>query len=131
MDVLAVYKAVADARERALNGEGPTLIESLCYRMGAHSMSGDDPKRYRGTEEADWVAKEPLTRFRKYLESKGLWSEAEEQKTIEEAQATVTEQIKKAETYEKMTIPDLIDSMFEVTPPHLEEQKAWFTKEGK
>ncbi len=44
----------------------------------------------------------------------------------DEAKATVNEQIKKAEQTEKMTIPGLIDSMFEVTPKHLEEQKADF-----
>jgi pyruvate dehydrogenase E1 component alpha subunit len=42
----------------------------------------------------------------------------------EEAKATVAEHIKKAEETAKMTIPGLIDSMFEQTPPHLEEQKA-------
>ncbi|TCS95944.1 pyruvate dehydrogenase (acetyl-transferring) E1 component subunit alpha [Hazenella coriacea] len=131
MDALAVYRAVSDARERALNGEGPTLIETLCYRMGAHSMSGDDPTRYRGEEQAAWEAKEPLVRFRKFLENKGLWSEQDEKKTVEEAQQVVAEALKKAETYKKMTIEGLIDSMFEVTPPHLEEQKKEYVKEGK
>ena len=47
MDPLAVYAAVHDARERAVNGEGPTLIETLTYRYGPHTMAGDDPTRYR------------------------------------------------------------------------------------
>src|SRR5699024_9122092 len=34
MDVLAVYAATKDARERAINGEGPTMIETLTYRYG-------------------------------------------------------------------------------------------------
>ena len=50
MDPLAVYAAVHDARERAINGEGPTLIETITYRYGPHTMAGDDPTRYR-TEE--------------------------------------------------------------------------------
>lgn len=61
MDVLAVYKATSDARKRALAGEGPTLIETLTYRYGAHSTSGDDPTRYRTSEEEDeWGKKTHL-----------------------------------------------------------------------
>ncbi len=47
MDPLAVYAATNDARDRAVNGEGPTLIETMCYRYGPHTMAGDDPTRYR------------------------------------------------------------------------------------
>ena len=47
MDPLAVYVAVKEARVRAINGEGPTLIETLTYRYGPHTMAGDDPTRYR------------------------------------------------------------------------------------
>jgi len=126
MDVLAVVKAVQDAAERGRNGEGATLIEAITYRFLPHSMSGDDPSKYRTKEEtAEWEAtRDPLTRFRTYLTAKGLWSEEEENKVVEEAKATVAEQIKKAEETEKMTDPGLIDSMFETTPAHLEEQKA-------
>ncbi|MCH5583382.1 pyruvate dehydrogenase (acetyl-transferring) E1 component subunit alpha [Shimazuella sp. AN120528] len=125
MDVLAVYQAVSKAKERAANGEGPTLIEALNYRIGPHSMSGDDPTRYRTKEEpTEWEQKEPLTRFRAYLEGKKLWTEEMETGVIEEAKNTVTAEIKKADQYPKMKIVDLIDSMYETTPPHLEEQKA-------
>jgi pyruvate dehydrogenase E1 component alpha subunit len=125
MDVLAVYKAVSDAAERARNGEGPTLVETLTYRYGPHTMAGDDPTRYRTKEETgEWEQKDPLIRFRKFLEQKGLWNEADETRVVEEAKAAVADAIKKADEAAKMTIPDLIDSMFETTPAHLEEQKA-------
>ncbi|WP_083964264.1 pyruvate dehydrogenase (acetyl-transferring) E1 component subunit alpha [Shimazuella kribbensis] len=125
MDVLAVYQAVAKAKERAANGEGPTLIEALNYRIGPHSMSGDDPTRYRIKEEpTEWEQKEPLARFRTYLEGKKLWTEEMETGVIEEAKNTVSQEIKKADQYPKMKMADLIDSMYETTPPHLEEQKA-------
>ena len=42
MDVLAVYAVTKQARDRALNGEGPTLIETMTYRYGPHTMAGDD-----------------------------------------------------------------------------------------
>ncbi|MBP1930952.1 pyruvate dehydrogenase (acetyl-transferring) E1 component subunit alpha [Ammoniphilus resinae] len=127
MDVLAVYKAVSNAAEQARNGEGPTLIEAITYRYGPHTMAGDDPSRYRNSkEEEEWKAKDPLIRFRKFLTEKGLWSEAEEYQVVEEAKLTIAEGIKKADETAQMTIPNLIDSMFETTPEHLEEQKREF-----
>ncbi len=61
-------------------------------------MSGDDPTRYR-TEELDneWEKKDPLVRFRKFLEGKNLWTEEEENKVIEEAKEDIKEAIKKAD----------------------------------
>ena len=49
-----------------------------------------------------------------------------EEETVEKAKQLVADEIKRAETVEKMTVPGLIDSMFEVTPPELEEQKAMY-----
>ena len=52
-----------------LNGNGPVLIETLTYRYGPHTLSGDDPTRYRSKEMDDeWVRKRiHYVRFRKYL----------------------------------------------------------------
>ncbi|RKD26756.1 pyruvate dehydrogenase (acetyl-transferring) E1 component subunit alpha [Ammoniphilus oxalaticus] len=133
MDVLAVYKAVADAAERGRSGGGPTLIEALTYRFGPHTMSGDDPTRYRtNEEESKWETKDPLIRFRKFLENKGIWTAEDEDRVVEEAKEAVSEAIKQADAVEKMTVPGLIDTMFEIAPPHLEEQKkAYLAKEGE
>ena len=96
MDALAVYAATAEARERAVNGEGPTLIETLTFRYGPHTMAGDDPTRYRTKEdENEWEQKDPLVRYRKFLENKGLWSEEEENKVIEDAKEQSNKQSKK------------------------------------
>lgn len=133
MDVLAVYAATKHARERAINGEGPTLIETLTYRFGPHTMSGDDPTRYR-TEEMDneWEKKDPLVRFRKYLESKKLWSEEDENKVIEEAKEDIKKAIKQAEQYPKQKVTDLISNMFEKLPANLQEQmEIYKEKESK
>jgi pyruvate dehydrogenase E1 component alpha subunit len=126
MDVLAVYRAVREAAERARNGEGATLLELLTYRYRPHSMADDATKYRTKDEEGDWARKDPLVRFGKYLEAKGLWSEEETARVKEEAKQVVNEQIKKAESVENMTVAGLIDSMFETTPKQLEEQKADF-----
>lgn len=66
-DPLSVYEAVKHARERAISGEGPTLIEAVTDRMTAHS-SDDNDRLYRTKEELDKVKKaDCVLRFRKYL----------------------------------------------------------------
>lgn len=126
MDVLAVIKAVQDAAERGRNGEGATLIEAVTYRFRPHSLSDDATKYRTKEEEGQWNEKDPIARLAKYLEKKGLWTDEDTARVKDEAKAKVNEQIKKAEQTEKMTVSGLIDSMFEQTPKHLEEQKADF-----
>ncbi len=133
MDVLAVYAATKHAREKAINGGGPTLIETICYRYGPHTMAGDDPTRYR-TEDLDseWEKKDPLIRFRKFLESKNLWSEEEENKVIEQAREDIRAAIKQADEYPKQKVTDLINNMFEDLPYNLQEQlEEYQAKESK
>ncbi|MGG4045683.1 MULTISPECIES: thiamine pyrophosphate-dependent dehydrogenase E1 component subunit alpha [Paenibacillus] len=74
-DALAVYKAVKEARERAVRGEGPTLIEALMYRLSPHSTSDND-LAYRTKEEVEenWK-KDGIVRFKQYLISCGIWDE--------------------------------------------------------
>lgn len=74
-DPLVVYKAVKEARERAVAGEGPTLIEAVMYRLSPHSTSDND-LAYRSKEEVEeHRAKDGLPRYRQYLIDCGLWNE--------------------------------------------------------
>ena len=74
-DVLAVYRATKQAAERAYAGDGPTLIEALTYRIGAHSTA-DDPGRYRDDAEVEAArAFDPITRFRTWLVAQGIVDE--------------------------------------------------------
>jgi pyruvate dehydrogenase E1 component alpha subunit len=133
MDPLAVYSAVKEARERAINGEGPTLIETLTYRYGPHTMAGDDPTRYRTSDlDNEWEKKDPLVRFRKYLEKKGIWNEEKENEVIERAKEDIKEAIKKADEAPKQKVTDLMENMYEQMPKNLEEQYAIYKeKESK
>ncbi|RFU63433.1 pyruvate dehydrogenase (acetyl-transferring) E1 component subunit alpha [Peribacillus glennii] len=133
MDPLAVYAAVKDARERAINGEGPTLIETLTYRYGPHTMAGDDPTRYRTSDlDNEWEQKDPLVRFRKFLEKKGLWSEELENATIDQAKDDIKEAIKIADETPKQKVTDLMEIMYEDMPYHLKEQyEIYKEKESK
>lgn len=70
-DVLACHAVTQRALQRAREGQGPTLIEAVTYRMGAHTTS-DDPTRYREASEVEaWQAKDPIERVRLLLESEG------------------------------------------------------------
>ncbi|MBP2256913.1 pyruvate dehydrogenase E1 component alpha subunit [Virgibacillus campisalis] len=133
MDVLAMYAVTKHARERAINGEGPMLIEALTYRYGPHTMAGDDPTRYR-TEDLnnEWEKKDPIVRFRTFLESKKLWSEEEENKVIEQAKEDIKAAIKETDKYPKQKVTDLISNMYEELPQNLKEQmEEYKEKESK
>lgn len=71
-DVLASYAVTKRLLDNARSGGGPAFIEALTYRIGAHTTS-DDPTRYRENAELEeWMAKDPIIRFEKYLRSQGV-----------------------------------------------------------
>jgi 2-oxoisovalerate dehydrogenase E1 component alpha subunit len=75
LDPVACYHATATAAARARAGDGPTLIEARCIRLGPHTSDDDD--RYRSDEErAACVAADPLPAFRRHLLAWGALDEA-------------------------------------------------------
>ncbi len=71
-DLFAVFATVRDAVRRARDGEGPTLVEALTYRLGLHTTA-DDPARYEPREMHDaWVDRDPLRRMQLHLMSRGV-----------------------------------------------------------
>jgi len=128
-DVLAVYTAAREAVERARAGEGPTLIECVTYRLGVHTTA-DDPTKYRTQEEVTaWEQKDPLTRFRAYLEKKDLLEDGLEQRVDEE----IAEAVRR---FEATPPPDpllVFDHVYAEMPPHLRAQReelARWLREG-
>ena len=127
-DFLAVYAASAWAAERARRNLGPTLIEWVTYRAGAHSTS-DDPSRYRPAD--DWrrfPLGDPIARLRQHLTLLGAWSDEEHDATQKALDAEVAAALKEAERHGSLLdghIPPLA-SMFEDVyaemPPHLRDQ---------
>jgi len=74
-DVLAMYAATARARARGLAGDGPTLIEAVTYRLGAHTTA-DDPTRYVDSAAAEaWKTRDPLLRYGSWLRATGRWDD--------------------------------------------------------
>lgn len=88
-DVFEVYRVVREARERALRGEGPTLIEAMMYRLTPHSTSDNDLV-YRTKEEVEYHRDlDGLPKFRTYMIECGIWSEEQDEKLLEELAAIV------------------------------------------
>ena len=133
MDPLAVYAVTKKAREYAVAGNGPVLIETICFRYGPHTLSGDDPTRYQpeGIQD-EWAKKDPLIRFRNYLTAKGLWSEEKENEVIEATKEEIKEAIKEADKQPKQKVSFLLKTMFEEPTNVIQEQLDYFeAKENK
>lgn len=127
-DVLAVYKAVSEAAERARSGGGPTLIEALTYRLTPHSSS-DDPTRYR--DEATyqkWLKRDPVEIFRRHLRAKRVVSEAWEAKEQATIDAEVDVAIKEAEAGQLPAPETMFYDVYESVPDLLKDQAVELRK---
>ena len=121
-DAIAVYTASKDAVEKARRGGGPTMIECLTYRMGPHSSS-DDPNRYRTKEEIeDWREKDPIERFRVYLDSKNVWSKDYEAKLRSEIEAEIVQAISEGEKVPPPDLETMFTDVYHDLPWNLKEQ---------
>ncbi len=129
-DILACYAVIKEAVDRARAGLGPTFVECVTYRMGAHSTS-DDPTRYRSDAEVEaWGKKDPVLRFRRFLLKKGLVSDAFDA----ELEAAFTTQLSAAiATVEAAQAPradTLFDDVYAELPWHLREQQQELRSAG-
>jgi pyruvate dehydrogenase E1 component alpha subunit len=121
-DVLAMYAVTLEALDRARSGGGPTLIEAYTFRMLMHTTA-DDPKRYRKEEELRvWEAKDPLKRFRAYLERRGLWTAAWQAELEAKAAKMIDSAIAKAESAPPHAPEELFAHMYAEMPDELREQ---------
>jgi len=122
-DVLAIYSAVSQAVTRARSGGGPTFIEALTYRIGAHSTS-DDPTRYRSQEEVDrWVQRDPLLRLRRHLTARGALDDAADAALEEVLNAEIAAAIAEVEALGPPARETIFDDVYADLPWHLREQR--------
>jgi 2-oxoisovalerate dehydrogenase E1 component alpha subunit len=128
-DLLAVYAVTQWAAERARSGGGPTLIELVTYRGGAHSTS-DDPSRYRPQDEwASFPLGDPVERLRQHLGALGHWSDKQQAELETEMKEAVSAAWKEAVSYGTLTEPPFLDvrlmfeDVFAEMPEHLRLQK--------
>lgn len=110
-DAFAIYEAVKEARERAIRGEGPTLIEVMMYRLSPHSTSDND-LAYRTKEEVEenWK-KDGLLRMKTYLIDAGIWDEQRDQELKTELLQVMKDAIEYAD---KAPFPQPEDTLLHV-----------------
>ncbi len=128
-DYLAVYAVAKWAIERAHRNLGPTLIEYVTYRVGAHSTS-DDPAVYRPKTESDaWPLGDPVIRLKNHLIKQGAWSDARHKQAEAEILDTVVTAQKQAESHGtlhsggKPSVRDMFEGVYAEMPPHLRRQR--------
>jgi 2-oxoisovalerate dehydrogenase E1 component alpha subunit len=128
-DYLAVYAVAKWAIERARRNLGPTLVEYVTYRVGAHSTS-DDPSAYRPKTESDaWPLGDPVLRLKNHLIHRGMWSEERHKQAEAEILAEVIAVQKEAERHGTLhsgahpSARDMFEGVYQEMPPHLRRQR--------
>jgi pyruvate dehydrogenase E1 component alpha subunit/2-oxoisovalerate dehydrogenase E1 component alpha subunit len=126
-DLFAVQRVVKEAADRARAGEGPTFIECLTYRVGAHSTS-DDPSRYRDESITErWRSeRDPVLRLETWLAAEGLRNAADVERLQQDAFEKVDAAVKTVESLPGVERQSLIEDVYRETPDELRRQwAAW------
>src|SRR5262249_29677063 len=122
-DILAVRHVLHQAVERARAGEGPTFVEGVTYRIGAHSSS-DGPPRYRTDEEVEaWRRKDPIERFHKFLLARGTVTDDDRKRIEDGVDAEIVAAIKEVEPLPPPARESLFEDVYAEVPWHLREQR--------
>ncbi len=125
-DVLAVHHVTREAVNRARQGDGPTLIEAMTYRIKPHTTS-DDPGRYRSeTEALVWSdERAPLRRMRLFMERHGLWDEQRETAWLEEIETELQQALELANAAREPEAWETLEHVYNTpTPTLLEDMRA-------
>ena len=122
-DVNAVYRAVGEARQRAISGGGPTLIEAQVYRFGPHSTS-DDPRRYRTDAQVSAAReRDPLHLTKASLVSLGVLDESADQKIWEGSRSLLASALEDAERAPPLDPSTMFENVFARLTPRLESER--------
>lgn len=122
-DLLAMHAALGRAAERARSGGGPTFIEALTYRIGAHSTS-DDPSRYRADAEVErWRGRDPVDRLARHLRALGAIDDASERALDDELAAEIAEVVAEVERLPPPPRASLFDDVYAEPTWNLREQR--------
>lgn len=123
-DVFAMLATIRNAVDRARDGGGPTFIEALTYRLGAHS-SADDPTHYRdGREHDTWQKRDPLVRFGRWLDTAKVMTAEAQEASAKRLSDEIRGAIAAGEAAGPPASSTLFDDVFAQRPWQLDEQKA-------
>lgn len=122
-DLFAVYAAATNAVERALEGKGPTLVESLTYRIGFHNTT-DNPKAYRDDDEVrEATTRDPILRVERYLERSGIWDNARASEMEREIERELEAAVATASNYPVPDAMEMFDHVYADAPSRVRSQR--------
>ncbi|MFT2817445.1 thiamine pyrophosphate-dependent dehydrogenase E1 component subunit alpha [Leifsonia sp. A12D58] len=126
-DVLASFAVTSKSMDDARAGRGPSLIEAMTYRIGAHTTA-DDPTKYRDPADlAAWVKRDPIVRFRSYLE--GLGAPSDFFASVDEEAADFAADVRRRALEIRGPEKSIIfDNVYAEPHPLINEQKAWLDR---
>jgi 2-oxoisovalerate dehydrogenase E1 component alpha subunit len=127
-DYLAVYAVSEWAAERARTNLGPTMIEWVTLRVGAHSTS-DDPSGYRTDEAANFPLGDPVVRLVQHLVVIGAWDDDRQRALADDVDRQVAAAFEEADSYGSVkggavgSPQTMFDDVYATLPRHLLEQR--------
>lgn len=129
-DVLACFAAASEAIDRARSGGGPTMLELCTYRLSVHTTA-DDPTKYRSEDEVEeWRDRDPLPRFQRYLQTKGLLDQSDIDELADDVEEEIDAAWKEAEEAMERLQKDpehMFEHVYAEMPPHLVQQRSMLT----
>jgi pyruvate dehydrogenase E1 component alpha subunit len=128
-DALAMYQVMRDCVARAREGGGPSLIEAITYRLGAHTTA-DDPNKYRPAKELEeWQGRDPLPRYRTFLMERQLLGEKDDERLREETRAEVQTAVDVTLAKTPQQPLELFERVYETLTPQLQQQQQQLRQE--
>ena len=122
-DLLAVYEVTKEAVDRARRGEGPTLIESITYRMSFHNTT-DNPSRYQDPKDLEEArARDPIERVEAYLRERGMWSEDKEKEYKAAAAQEIEDALLEAQQAPRPEPAQIFENVFAELTPRQQAQR--------
>jgi 2-oxoisovalerate dehydrogenase E1 component alpha subunit len=128
-DIFAVYFETLKALERARHGHGPTLIEAVTWRYGAHTTA-DDPTKYRDQTESQIRRQttDPIKRLVNFMKNEGFYDEKWTKEVELEAQSEIDAAVQEMEDFPAANPADIFDHVFEKPTWGIEKQKEEYLK---
>lgn len=130
-DIIATRHVIGKAIEKARDGGGPTLIEAMTYRLSDHTTA-DDATRYQPQDEVKEAGlKEPIARFKHFLEKNDLWSPEQESALLATCNKKIQDAVDEYLNREPQPVSSIFDYHYANLPEYLIEQRATALEEAK
>jgi len=127
-DILAMMTVMQEACERARQGDGPTLVEAVTFRMSLHTTA-DDPKVYRDDALVEpWQERCPIRRMESWLIRTGRLEQADPDRIRQECEQEVLDARERFREEAKASPRTIFDHLYESIPQELEDQRMAYLR---